>query len=311
MRYVYHAFIAVFICFASIASVSEKVFRDRSFQNGFRLSAVDSSMKPVEVATILAVDADEPAAWRLAQWGTRFSLESAVTKNAADGMRTIANDGKTVVIHPGGLAGEGITLTVNGGAEYGSRLRQQGEFWPHLLIEQSMPADFRPGRLDRLAFNLDFRVDYCRSAVAEPLDPGLHTAHITAFWTLHNRNPESSDFKDMIWFGLPLFDARHPIPRGHQAVDRGKDDATGKFICTLEGSRFYTTPTGDGQWHTLDADLVPLIKEALAASQAKGFLVDTDVEDLQMTSFNLGWEVPGPYDCAITLRELRLDGTAP
>ena len=144
-------------------------------------------------------------------------------------------------------------------------------------------------------------------AVDEPLDPGLHTAHVTAFWTIHNRNPGSPDYRDMIWFGIPLYDARHPIPPGHQALDVGKDDATGKFICTLEGSRFHREPTGNGAWHTIDHDLLPLIQEALAASQAHGHLMQTRFEDLAATSFNCGWEVPGPYHCAIRLRNLRLE----
>ena len=92
-------------------------------------------------------------------------------------------------------------------------------------------------------------------------------------------------------------------------MDTAKADATGKFICTLEGERFYDKPTGDGEWHTLEGDLIPLVKEALAAAQEKGFLRATAFEDLQATSFNLGWEVPGPYDCSITLKNLRLESS--
>ena len=89
-------------------------------------------------------------------------------------------------------------------------------------------------------------------------------------------------------------------------VDGGKADATGKFICTIEGKRFFDGDTGDGAWHTIDCDLLPLMREALTASQTKGFLEATAFEDLVLTSFNLGWEVPGTYDCAITLKGLSL-----
>ena len=171
-----------------------------------------------------------------------------------------------------------------------------------------MPPGFRPSDYARLDFRLDFLVDRCDLATTQSVVRSLHTGQITAFFSIHNRNPKSADFKDMIWFGLPMFDVRHDLPPGHQAVDGGKANATGKFICTLPGKRFYDRPTGDGTWHELRADLVPLIREALAASQAKGFLVDTAFEDLQPTSFNLGWEVPGPYDCAIRLKGLSLDG---
>ena len=297
-------------CVCAGTAGAGELFQDRALEQGFRLSAVASSMKPVEIANVLCAKPDSRPVWRLAQWGTRFSLDTATVEQHPDGTRTLTNAGKSVAIHPGGLAGDGITLAVNGGAEYGGALRKSGEPWPHLLIEQSMPRDLRPEAFARLGFTVAFRVDYCRNATDATLDPGLHTAHITAFWTLHNGNPDSADFRDMIWFGVPLFDARHPIPPGHQAVDRGKDDATGKFICTLEGRRFFDEATGDGAWHILACDLVPLMEEALAVSQTKGFLTDTQFADLQMSSFNLGWEVPGPYDCSISLRDLRLDGTA-
>ena len=150
----------------------------------------------------------------------------------------------------------------------------------------------------------------CELVSTEAVANDLHTGQITAFFAIQNQNASSADFRDMIWFGLPMFDVRYDLPPGHQAVDKGKGDATGKFICTLPGSQFYDGPTGDGGWHQLRGDLVPLVKEALAASQAKGFLTDTKFEDLAPTSFNLGWEVPGPYDCEITLKGLSLVGVA-
>ncbi|MEQ1841458.1 MAG: hypothetical protein ABL994_13705 [Verrucomicrobiales bacterium] len=53
------------------------------------------------------------------------------------------------------------------------------------------------------------------------------------------------------------------------------------------------------------------MKEALVATQAKGLMTKTRFEDLHATSFNLGWEVPGPYDCEISLKNLSLDRVAP
>lgn len=283
-------------------------FADLPLEGGFRLSAVRSSMNPVEVGRVLAVDLDRPAQWRLAQWGTRFSLESVAEQRDDDGARTLSNEGKNVTVHRGGLSGGGVLLAVHGGAEYEGSLRQHGQPWPHLLIEQKFDPAIDLNALDRLDFRVEFRVVRCEPASEEPLDPGLHTAHATAFWTVHNTNRDSADFGDMIWFGVPLFDARHEIPPGHQAVDRGSDDTTGKFICTIEGKRFWSGPVNDGRPHTLACDLLPLLGEALAAAQARGFLTETRFADLAATTFNLGWEVPGPYDCALLLRRLMLRG---
>lgn len=288
----------------SQAAVS--VFRDRAFEHGFKLSAVDSSLRPLVIRDILARDASAPPVWRLAQWGTRFNLESAQLERLPDGSRQLANPGKSVRVYPGGLAGEGILLAVHGGVEYNNTLRKRGEAWPHLLIEQNMAGRLSMEGVIGLDFRVEFRVEHCAPTVEEGLERGLHTAHINAFWTVHNRNPESPDYKDMIWFGVPLFDARYPIPPGHQALDIGKADATGKFICTIAGKEFYDEPVVLHRWHSLSCDLLPHLRNALAASQKHGYLKTTAFEDLEPTSFNLGWEVPGPYDCAIRLRGLDL-----
>ena len=289
---------------------SKEIFRDLALNQGLTLSAIKSSIRPLEIGTIMSTDPTHTPQWRLAQWGTRYSLDSAQLNMAPDGTRTLQNESKTLTILPGGLSGEGVFLAVKGGVEYNGQLRKQGQAWPHILLEQRLPKNFTVAQYSTLNFTLHFRVDQCENATDLELVRNRHSAQITAFFAVRNTNPNSIDFRDMIWFGLPMFDARVDIPQGHQAVDGGKADATGKFICTLQGGRFYDRPTGDGSWHMLKADLVPLIQEALKASQAKGFLKDTQFEDLQPSSFNLGWEVTGPYDCAISLKGLSLKGTA-
>jgi hypothetical protein len=289
-------------------SVSEELFQDLSLRHGFNLSAVTSRSKPLALGPILQRESDSPPLWRLAQWGTNHNLLGTKEIHHKNGTLVLENEGKRIEVRSGGLAGEGVTLTVLGGAEYGGKLRKKGEPWPHLLVEQRMPDSLRVADYARLDFQLDFRVVRCDLAGSAVVERRLHTGQITAFFAVHNRNKKSTDFNDMIWFGLPIFDVRHDFPPGHQAVDGGKSTATGKFICTLPGKRFYDRSTGDGTWHALRGELVSLLREALAASQAKGFLTDTEFEDLQPTSFNLGWEVPGPYDCAITLKGLGLDG---
>lgn len=291
----------------STTAHGEKILRDLGLAEGFRLSALQSTDDPVEIGVVLASKDSERPAWRLAQWGSRFNLQGAPEHRETDGTRRIQNAGKTVTIHPGALAGEGITLAVNGIGEYGEHLREKGEPWPHLLIEQRVQPPRQLAALDRLQFEIAFRVGHCHTDRPAEVDPSLHTAHSTAFWTIHNQNKDSADHGEMIWFGVPLFDARHDVPKGHQSVDQGQPNSSGKFICTIEGSRFYDRPTGDGEWHEVSRDLIPLVKEALAASQEKGYLTETAFEDLHVTSFNLGWEVPGPYDCAITVKGLRLD----
>ncbi|MCF6284317.1 MAG: hypothetical protein L3K26_03915 [Candidatus Hydrogenedentes bacterium] len=272
--------LALTIC---LLAPAEELFRDLALQQGLNLSAVTSRSRPLILKTILQEDDTGKPIWRLAQWGTKYDLSAAEMVVREDGTRLMKNAGKAITIHPGGLSGDGVTLAVYGGVEYGGHLRKQGEPWPHLLVEQGLSSDFRLADYARVYFSLDFKVERCDVATTEAVDRSLHTGQVTAYFSIRNDNRESADFNDAIWFGLPLYDVRHDLPGGHQAVDGGKDDATGMFICTLPGKRFYDTPTGDGAWHELRGDLVPLVKEALAASQAKGFLKDTVLEDLRPT----------------------------
>lgn len=289
---------------------SEELFQDSSQKYGFKLSNVASTEKPLILTHVFtSPSAYQIPQWRLAQWGTRFNLASAVEEKLSGGIRRLSNEGKTVLLHPGGLAGEGVTLEVRGSAEYPDRLRQRGEPWPHLLVEQLLRpvacADWKA-----LDFHLEFFVEKCEASTDLPQDPGLHTAQVGVFFTVHNINRKSPDYRDMIWFGLPVYDVRFGMSPGHQALDIGKGDATGKFICTLEGSRFYQEEIFPGKWHTLSTNLIPQLQDALAASQAHGHFTHSTLDDLRLTSFNLGWEVPGAYDCAIHLRKLSLKGIA-
>ncbi len=278
-------------------------FRDAALEHGFRLSATRSSAQPNEIGVVLAGDGEAEPHWRLAQWGTRDSLEGVPPRRDGDAW-VLGNAAQTLKVFRDGLAGEGVWLEVDGIAQFDGALRAEGVAWPHLLVEQSFGEGLPIGEALRL--QLQFRIDHCRADPRLSPDPGLHTAQISAYFTVHNVTPAHPAQGDMIWFGIPLFDARDEVPRGHQALDRGQPDASGKFICTLPGERFWHAPTGKGDWHTLDTALAPLLREALAASQAHGHLADSTLDDLALTSFNLGWEVPGPYACAVHVRGLRL-----
>lgn len=285
----------------------EETFRDRSLLGGFNLSAANPDATPSDVGVILQGDSGARREWRLDQWGTRLSLSGASERALPGGTRSIRNNAKQVTVYPGGLSGDGIALAVDGKTEYAGQLRTDRDSWPRLSLEQRIPKDFRLADYANLDFNLSFRVDYCTTESEALLDPALHNARMAAVWTLQNRNSESKDYLNTIALSVPLFDARQDVPAGHQVVDAGKYSAPGSFDCTLDGSRFFTSPTGDGSWHTVACNLIPLAEEALAAAQAAGFLNDTRQADLQATAFNLGWEIPGPYACSATLKNLSLN----
>jgi hypothetical protein len=73
---------------------------------------------------------------------------------------------------------------------------------------------------------------------------------------------DSPDRDDFYWFGVPFFDNRDDVPPAYMAQDAGKDDATGKFIYTVDGRALGVAPLKTGRWLTLDADLLPCFLHA-------------------------------------------------
>lgn len=296
---------AVFVAASLLAGTQ---FEDPRFELGFNVTAARHPAPKIELGALrFPGGPDEPPVWRLAQWGTRHLLEPGLFKPEGDGKWIAETPGKRVVIDREAKNRPSILLEVNGGAEYGGHYREKGEFWPHLLIEQKFKPPLRPADATHLRLALEFRVVHCEPApgMEAGLNRGLHTAQVSAYFTVHNVAQDSPDRDGMIWFGIPLFDARHEIPPGHYALDIAPGGG-GKFICNLGGKRFWQGNTGDGQWRRLDADLPELLSEALQIAQERGHLKHSRLEDLALTSFNLGWELPGPYNAAIEIRGLSL-----
>ena len=293
------------------ATAPRELFADPTFERGFMLTAASHPVPKLEIGELrTTADPDVgPPAWRMPQWATRELLEPQRCTDAG-GRWTAENRAKRVVVDRSGFGPVGLILEVRGDFEYDGRMRADGEAWPHLLIEQGFKAPIALKDFKTLTFAMEARIPSCKPAPWSEgkLDPGRHTAQVSAFWTVHNVAKGSPDYQDMIWFGIPFFDARHAIPPAHHALDVGKDDATGKFICLLDGKRFWKAPTGDGAWHRLDVDMTALLREALAISRRNGYLKHTRYEDLAIDSFNLGWEAPGPYDAAFEVRGLSMHG---
>jgi len=296
----------------SAVAAGQEMFADPAFARGFTVTAASHPVPKVELGTLETSANPQAAApaWRMPQWASRELLLPGRCQDAGRDKWVAENRAKRVMVERLADGRTGLYLEVRGGFEYDGRMRAAGEAWPHLLIEQGFETPVVPKICKTLSFSMEARIPFCKAVPwsAGKLDAKLHTAQVSAFWTVHNSTKGNPDCGDMIWFGIPFFDARHEIPPAYCALDAGKADATGKFICMLDGKRFWQTPTGDGQWHKLNVDMTPLLKEAVTTAQQHGFLKSTGYEDLTIDSFNLGWEIPGPYDAAFEVRGLSMCG---
>jgi hypothetical protein len=278
------------------------LFADTSFRRGFELS-FPSSAKGRAVEKVLSTREGAPApAWRLCQWATRISLAGAPLVHLPGGGLSWESETKRVVIGGGAPGRPDLVLEVRGGAEYRGRVRRPGEPWPHLLVEQDA---VRTVTLDRLA-SLELEVSLRLASFADRMDGrgdrSLHAAQFQLFFIVKEVAPGAGG--DFLWFGVPFFDSREEFPPAYRAKDGGKDDATGKFINTIDGREVLSRPPGGKEWVAIRKDLLPAIAAALSCAVERGYLKSADSSRFAVVNMNMGWEIPGAYDAAVEVRGL-------
>jgi uncharacterized protein DUF6298/collagenase-like protein with putative collagen-binding domain len=286
---------------------SESLFTDLKFQRGFLLKYPSTSYGRKTEAVLNFGAAKNKPVWHLGQWGTKYSLAQAKFQKQPNGDRVYENRGKRVLVGGSTSENRDLILEVRGKAEYGNRARQQGESWPHLLVEQDAINIYPLSHLKELDFQVLLKLVHFEDQMNKNnFDPGLHAAQFQMFFIVRNIDAKSKDHHNYFWFGVPFFDSRHAIPKGHQAQDAGKDDATGKFIYSIDGREVNALPLKTKKWVTFQKDLLPYIKAGLQEAGQRGYCNDTDPAHYAVVNMNLGWEIPGTYDAAVQVRELQI-----
>jgi len=307
----YIIFATLFVLFQNEPVPAETInyLNTNEFAYGFNLTTTRPTDKPNILGTLTLPSSSQHEhnpLWRLAQWATNFPLSAGNFNKEGETIWTANNEAKKIVLHKKNNFWS-IILNCNGITEYQGKLRKYGEPWSHLLIEKTFNEGIKIAE-NKLDFNLEFKITscICDEKLKGSIDPTLHTAQISAFWTVNNNNPNSKDYKEFFWFGLPLFDARYPIPPEYINLDKGSAYTSNKLITVIDGKRFYNENTGDGNWKILSAHLNSLLEEALTKGQSRGYLTNSHIEDFILTSFNLGWEITGPYNAEIEIQNLSL-----
>lgn len=177
--------------------------------------------------------------------------------------------------------------------------RKPGEDWVHLLLEQNFTKLILLKTIQSIEYKIKAKLLFCNNRMGEEYRPDLHTAQITLFLTVQNRVKDSPQYGDFFWFGLPLYDFRYEKIAEYGAQDLGKEDASKKFISTVASDELFHGSIHSMDWITIDKNILPLIKRSFETAQSRGYMKDSRWEDLCISSMNLGWEVPGTFDCGI------------
>ena len=278
-----------------------ELLRDPHFATGFRALGTKLGKRVVEGE--LRVDPEAEPAWDLAQWSSRESLAGARAERADHQVR-FANTYKAVIVGEPGSDGADLTLRVNGVAEYQGVARKQGEPWPHLLVSQSLHCPISLAEMTAAPFHLEAKLIDLEHTESADYSPRRHAAQYQLFITIQNRNKDSAGYGDFYWFGVGIFDDRKEFRE--TSVIPG-DVGLGKLIYSPATNTYAKESTHSREWVTFDGDLLPEILKGLQTAWDKGFLKDShELSDYRFGGMNLGWEVPGLFDCALKVRNLSI-----
>jgi len=287
---------------AAAPATLRSLVADPKFKCGFRIWSPEPGAHRSQGLLRTPDMAAEPV-WGLAQWYSRFTLAEARREVLTDGA-LLFSDGAKAVTFDGDLI-----LALNGITEYGGHAPERGQPWPHLLAEQQFHSELRLTQMRAVPFHISYRLLRSKKCEPQGFDEQRHTAQFVLYVTVRNGNRASKGYGDYFWFGVPMYDARYRLPRRHAAKDQGspKKQGTGKFIFNPGGAVYATHPASDGDWVSIEKDLLPLMHEGLEAAWDAGFLAEShDKGDFHFGSMNCGWEVTGPWDVAMQIRGLEL-----
>lgn len=294
------ACVAFAVALSSAASERELV-RDPHFQRGFYLLEPKPG-KRVVYAELQGLEPGKPV-WDLAQWSSRFPLQSTNWVRTSKGFSG-DNGAKSVEVGKPGSAEADISLAVNAGVEYPRARKSTSEPWVHLLVQQDLMDPPALSPLEALRFRMEARLKRSGLATTNDYSPSIHAAQFLVYLTVANRNSKAAGYQECFWFGIPIYDNRHRVVPAYEAQDFGD---TRLFIFTPSSDAFAPTSSHEGTWVTFEKDLLPLMRQGLDHARLKGFIKgSTQLADYRPLGMFIGWEVPGSFDVDLQIRNLSL-----
>lgn len=250
--------------------------------------------------------------WGLCQWDSGPSLTGeSVGKDATE---ITDNYSKTFRYDPETNV---MTFRLNTEAYYKGKPSVQGDYWPHLLIEQpefliGSKADeqkkYYSCGADAIICSFDIKLD--DYSITEIEGDWVRAAQFLMYF--YAKNSKTNDF---CWFGLQLFDNRWELSDNYCAYDGGKADASGAMIFSIGSKYIYEAgktlykdgkPNAGGDWIHVSIDIKPFLEEMFRLGNNDNYFKSKSLDELVLNGMNLGWETIGTFDHTMSVRNLSL-----
>lgn len=254
-------------------------------------------------------DSDAKPCWIVAQHGDIYSLNDKYHKGTGneavyteDGYYTFFDESKVLAANPSKGA---LYLELNTSKEY-TRDRKAKEAWCHILLNQGFEDAIRFRECESVVLTMDLLMKKFEDHQYAPANEGLHATQFLMYLVIKSDN--SADANTFFWFGIPFFDNRYPngLPESGM-VDAGGAGGTGKYMYGMDSTEYIDTGCLKLNRETsVNIDLLPFFGKALLRCQREGFFTHSTIDDLSCQSMNIGFEIPGTYDCGIELSNFSL-----
>jgi hypothetical protein len=285
---------------------------DPSFQRGFVAKNPTGDQRQ-----IVQWNQAQPPVWATAQHSSKSSFADLHHYDFHANGCSFRDEYQSLLVHP--QDGD-IVFGVNGLREFGGVYREKGAPWPHQYLHQriSNPAGHlgeaspRLTEMQRLDLTIRVRLLYDHENRGPKYDPHVHAAHFLLFFTVQNLNRRSKGYGDYYWFNIALYDSRSKLTSLFVMQDKSSPQKKGteKLMYDVGIAPFTSAIVADGNWVTVQGDLLPHICAGLQEAWKRGYLPDShDMSDYRIGEAILGWEVPGLNDVAISVKDLRVAAT--
>ncbi|TAN36737.1 MAG: hypothetical protein EPN23_07975 [Verrucomicrobia bacterium] len=294
------------------AAQAVELIADTEFQRGLNVKDRSGHKHVIAWNTNAA-----PPVWNTAQHHSKSSFaDQAFQKITTNGF-SFQDAYEMLSIHPTDTDAD-FVCGVNADHEFGGKLREKGDPWPHLYLEQriSEPQGHlgtnAPSLADieKINFSVNVKLLHDRKKNGPTYSRHVHAAQFLVFFTIQNLNHKSKGFGDYYWFGISLYDDRYPVTTLFAMQDKGspKKKGTDKFIYNIGVKPFTDKAVANGEWVRVAGDLRPYIVAGLQECWRRGYLADTKtLADYRFGGLVLGWEVTGLNDVAMAVKGLKAE----
>ena len=298
-------------------SVDEKrkqIILDNTFKKGFSMSSANGSQMdtgwfpenrwPMSVDLTYGEEEGNDPLWMGAQHGDIYGLNDIYNKTTGNkptyenGYYTFKDTSKELSVNPEKGA---LYMELNTSKEY-TRPRKAQEQWCHLLLEQGFAEPVHVSEASHIQLTADLEMKKFENHMSDTeFESGNHTTQFLMYLVI--KSEAALDANDFFWFGISFYDYRYPngIPEGGM-VDAGGAGATSKFIYHMPGYDLLPNGLPLNEKQSIDIDLKTYIGSALVLANTKfGKFTNSTIDDLTFQSMNIGFEIPGTFDCGIEL----------